>query len=405
VGASPAAATAWALSGFANSTIWLIFAAYVFALGYSKTGLGKRIALLLIRAMGRRTLGLGYAIALSDLVLSPVTASTTARSAGTIYPIISNIPGLYGSHPRDESARKIGAYLLFTAVSVTAVTSSMFITALAPNVFAISMMSKIAHVTVSWTEWAKGFAPAGIVLFAITPLVLYKIYPPGIKRSPDAHLWATDELRKMGPISGKEVTLLILVCGALGLWIGAAKYIDPTVAAMVAIVVMLIFRIVSWNDVIGYGEAWNVLVWFATLVTLAGGLGETKFVDWIAQQIAPAVAGMGTIGTILVVVGAFYFLHYFFASITAHTVTLFPVFLSVAVAIPGVSPKAWCLLLAYTLGLIGILTPYGGGHVVVYYGSGYIKSRDFWLLCSVMGFLYFAVYIAIILPWFAFLKI
>src|SRR5205814_2617817 len=91
VRAGTAQSTAWALSGFSNSTVWLIFAAYMFACGYSKTGLGKRIALLLIRAMGRRTLGLGYAVTFADLALAPVTPSATARSAGTIYPVVRSI--------------------------------------------------------------------------------------------------------------------------------------------------------------------------------------------------------------------------------------------------------------------------------------------------------------------------
>src|SRR5205814_4730221 len=97
-----AQSTAWALSGFSNSTVWLIFAAYMFACGYSKTGLGKRIALLLIRAMGRRTLGLGYAVTFADLALAPVTPSATARSAGTIYPVVRSIPDVYDSYP-DEA--------------------------------------------------------------------------------------------------------------------------------------------------------------------------------------------------------------------------------------------------------------------------------------------------------------
>src|SRR5579864_8810272 len=123
VRASTAQATAWALSGFGNATVWLIFAAFIFSLGYAKTGFGKRVALMLIRAMGKRTLGLGYAIALADLALAPFTPSTTARSAGTIYPVISNIPELYGSRPNDPSARKIGAYLMFTELTVSLVTS------------------------------------------------------------------------------------------------------------------------------------------------------------------------------------------------------------------------------------------------------------------------------------------
>jgi L-tartrate/succinate antiporter len=97
----------WALSGFANSTIWLSFAAFMFAVGYQKTGLGRRIALLLVRALGGRTLSLGYAIVLADAILAPFTPSNTARSAGTIFPIIQNLPPLYDSHPFSPSARKI----------------------------------------------------------------------------------------------------------------------------------------------------------------------------------------------------------------------------------------------------------------------------------------------------------
>ncbi|MFV7791635.1 anion permease, partial [Aliarcobacter lanthieri] len=59
----------WALSGFSNTTIWLIFAAFMFAEGYKKTGLGRRISLLMVKYMGKSTLGLGYAVAFSDLVL------------------------------------------------------------------------------------------------------------------------------------------------------------------------------------------------------------------------------------------------------------------------------------------------------------------------------------------------
>jgi len=404
VRASPAEATAWALSGFANSTVWLIFAAYMFALGYSKTGLGRRIALHLVRVMGSRTLGLGYAIALADLVLAPFTASTTARN-GTTYPVVRHIPELYGSRPNDKSARKIGAYLMYTAAATTAVTSSMFITALAPNALAISVIAKTINVTISWMDWFKGFAPVGITLLILVPILLYKIYPPEIKEAPETPRWAGEQLRTMGPITRKEITLLVLVMTALALWIGAARYIDPAGAAIVVVVLMVLLRVVSWDEIISHAQAWNVLVWFATLVTLASGLAETKFVDWMAQAIAPSLSGLGRYGTIIGLVGAFYFLHYFFASITAHTATLFPVFLGIAIQIPGVSPVAWALLLGYSLGLMGILTSYAGGHMAIYYGSGYIKGRDFWVLGLIVGLVFFIVYAAMIVPWLAFLEI
>jgi L-tartrate/succinate antiporter len=97
----------FALGGFSNGTVWLIFTAYMFSLGYEKTGLGKRISLLLIKALGKKTLGLGYAVALADLAVAPFTPSNTARSGGIIFPIIKNIPPLYGSTP-EEGRRNIG---------------------------------------------------------------------------------------------------------------------------------------------------------------------------------------------------------------------------------------------------------------------------------------------------------
>ena len=405
VRASTSDAAAWALSGFANGTVWLIFAAFMFALGYSKTGLGKRVALLMIRAIGQRTLGLGYAIAFADLLLAPFMPSNTARSGGTIFPVIRNIPELFGSQPNDGTERKIGGYLMYTALAVTCVTSSMFITSMAPNVLAVALVSKTIHVSVSWMDWFKGFAPVGFILFAIVPILLYKIYPPEIKEAPDAPRWAAEQLRAMGPVKRQELVLLALVIVALGLWIGGAKYVDATVAAILVVVTMVILRVVSWNDILGNTAAWNVLVWFATLVTLASGLAETKFVDWVSQSLSPILNGRGIVMAIMLLVGAFFVLHYLFGSITAHVSALLQVFLAAAVRIPGVSPMTWALLLVFPLGLMGILTPYGTGPSPIYFGCGYIKGKDFWILGLILGLAFFLVYSVIGVLWLRFLKI
>jgi len=402
---APAQATAWALSGFSNATVWLIFAAYMFACGYSKTGLGRRIALQLIRALGNRTLGLGYAITFADLALAPVTPSATARSGGSIYPVVRSIPELYDSYPDDASARKVGAYLLYTALAASMVSSSMFITALAPNTMAIAMIAKATGVTIPWTLWFKGFLPVGIILTLIQPALLYVIYPPEIKDAPEAPRWAAEQLRGMGPMTRQEITMLVLVVGALGFWIGGAAYVDPAVVAGFVILGMVIFRVVPWEEIVGHSQAWNTFIWFATLVTLAGGLAETKFLDWLAASLVPMLSGLGTYATIVGVVLTFFSLHYFFASITAHTATLFPLFLAVAIKIPVVTPVAWALLLAYPLGLIGVLTPYASGQNAVYYGSGYIKRKDFWVLGFILGVVYMAVYLTIIVKWLGYLGV
>src|SRR5688500_3274233 len=101
---TPAAAAQWALSGFGNTIVWLVFAAFMFTVGYGQTGLGWRVAVHVVRALGHRTLGRGYAVALADLAFAPFAPSATAGSAGTIYPVISHIPQPYGSHPGDGTS-------------------------------------------------------------------------------------------------------------------------------------------------------------------------------------------------------------------------------------------------------------------------------------------------------------
>ena len=138
----------WALSGFSNSTIWLIFGAFMFALGYEKTGFGRRIAVLIIRALGRRTLTLGYAIVAIETLLAPFIPSNTARTGGTLFPVIRCLPPLYGSLPNDPSARRIGSYLMWTSISASCVASSLFLTAFAPNLLALEILKKTAKVDI-----------------------------------------------------------------------------------------------------------------------------------------------------------------------------------------------------------------------------------------------------------------
>jgi L-tartrate/succinate antiporter len=387
----------WALSGFNNDVVWLIFSATTFALGYEVTGLGRRTALLLVKTLGKRTLGLGYAIALADLVLAPFMPSNTARSAGTIYPVVKNIPPLYGSSPT-ESPRAIGGYLFWTAFATTSVTSSMFATGMAPNILAMEMSGKIAHVEMSWTSWMMGFLPVGILLFLLTPLAIYFIYPPTIKRGDKVSEWAARELQEMGSITRREVTMGVLAFIALACWVAGGSYIGATTVALAVISLMILTGVVSWNQVISNKQGWNVLIWFATLVAMADGLNQVGFLTWIAKRSAAGLATVPIIVTIVGMIALFFLIHYLFASTTAHTTALLPVFLATVLAMQGIPVKPVVLTLLYSLGLMGVLTPYANGPAAVWYSSGYISSKDFWKLGFITGMIYLAALLGLCLP-------
>lgn len=411
VNANPSTSITWALSGFQDTTVWLIFGAFVFSMGYNRTGLGRRIALVLVKWLGGRTLGLGYAIELADLVLSPGTPSNTARSGGTIFPVIRNIPALYGSEPNSPTARKLGSYIMWTALAATCVTSSMFITSLAPTAAALALVKTATKLDINWLQYAQGFLPVGIVLLVLVPLLVYLIYPPEIKTSKEIPQWAGGELAKMGSITRQEIMMIVLVVMAIFLWITGSNtlfslpyfgtnFINATTVVLVGIALMLVTGIVTWDDILANKSAWNVLVWFATLVTLANGLNQVGFVAWFAKLASAPLKGLDPIVAMVLLVALFYFIHYFFASLTAHTTAVLPLVLGVGVTLlPAALVMPFALLCVYSLGLIGILTPYATGPSPIYYGSGYISRTDFWKLGLIFGVIFFAALVIIGVPY------
>ncbi|KGD79881.1 citrate:succinate antiporter (plasmid) [Pantoea stewartii subsp. indologenes] len=389
----------WAVSGFGNSTVWLIFGAFMFAAGYDKTQFGRRLALILVKYLGRRSLTLGYAITFADLLLAPFTPSNTARSGGTIYPIIANLPPLYGSKPNDPSARKIGSYLMWVAITAACITSSMFLSALAPNLLALALVKSVIGFDISWGMWFLAFIPLGLLLILTMPLLAYWFYPPEVKVNDEVPRWAIAELEKLGKLTRNEILLLVFVVCALLMWIFATAWIEPAMAALLVIILMLWTGVLNWNDITSNKAAWNTFAWFATLVALADGLARVGFIAWLGKEGGILLQGYDPQISAVVLLIAFFLLHYLFASTTAHTTALLPAMLTIAASIPGINMPVFCLMLCTSLGVMGIITPYGTGPSPIYYGSGYLPTKDYWRLGTIFGAIFLIAMMLIAYPW------
>jgi L-tartrate/succinate antiporter len=203
----------------------------------------------------------------------------------------------------------------------------------------------------------------------------------------------------MGRLSRNEVIMGLLVILALALWIFGGSFIDATLVALVVISLMVLTGVVKWDDIVGNKAAWNVLVWFATLVTLAGGLSTVGFITWFAQSASGALTGMPVVVVMVLLVALFFVIHYMFASVTAHVTAILPVFLAAGMAIPGMPVNTYALLLCFSLGIMGIITPYATGPSPVYFGSGYVSRKHFWTLGLVFGAIFLVALLVIGTPW------
>lgn len=386
-----------AISGYGNSTIWLIVCAFLLARAFIKSGLGSRIAYLIIKAIGKSSLTLGYAITLSDFVISPATPSSTARPGGIIYPIIRSLSSALHSEPNDGTARKFGAYIMQIEYQANAITCAMFMTAMAGNPMSVELAAKTIGVEITWSEWALAAAVPGVISLIVMPYLLYKLYPPEIHEMPHAKKMAVEALEKMGPMSYMEKVVLVVFVGALALWATSSlTHMNATGVGMLAVTVLLLTNVLTWQDVLQEKGAWNTMFWMGSLIALAGALSSSGFIKVVAGMAGSAIAsaGLSWLTAFILLALIYVYSHYAFASVSAHIGAMYAAFLAVAVAV-GTPPLLAAIAFASLSNLMIPLTHYGGGAAPILYGAGYVPQGKWWQLGFIMVTVYMIIWLGI----------
>ncbi|MGX9135781.1 anion permease [Rummeliibacillus sp. JY-2-4R] len=384
-----------ALSGFQNSTIWLIVIAFFISRGFIKTGLGTRVAYIFVRLFGKKTLGLSYSLIASDLILSPAMPSNTARAGGILLPIIRSLSETYGSKSGDGTERKIGAFLTTTSFQANMVTSAMFLTAMAANPLAAKLTQEISGTTISWVGWMVAAIVPGLISLIVVPFLIYKIYPPEIKETPSATEEAKKKLDAMGPLKKEEWYMIGIFIILLVLWIfGSNFHLDATITAFIGLSLLLLTQVLTWSDIKQEQGAWDTLVWFSVLVMMATFLNSTGMIPWFSDMVKGLIGGTSWMIALVILVIIYFYSHYFFASNTAHVSAMYGAFLSVLVAI-GAPPMVSALLLAFISNLFGCLTNYGSGPAPVFFGTGYVTQEKWWGIGFMISIVHLIIWLVI----------
>lgn len=380
------------LSGFQNTTIWLIVIAFFISRGFIKTGLGTRVSYLFVRLFGKKTLGLSYSMLLSDLILAPAMPSNTARAGGIIFPIIRSLSETYESRVGDGTERRIGAFLVKVSFQGDMITSAMFVTAMAANPLAVQITQEITGETITWGGWALAALVPGLISLALIPFVIYKLYPPELKETPEASAIAVEKLKEMGPMKKEERYMIGVFVLLLSLWIFGGNFgISATTSAFVGLCVLLLSGVLTWSDIKKEQGAWDTLVWFSVLVMMATYLNELGMIPWFSDLMGNAVGQLSWMMTLVILAIVYFYSHYFFASNTAHVSAMYAAFLSVIVA-SGAPPLLSALILAFFSNLFSCLTHYGAGPAPVFFGSGYVSQQKWWSLGFIISLIHIVVW-------------
>lgn len=410
---SPKDAIADALSSYSSPLIWLIGVAVMISRGLIKTGLGRRIAYNLIAVFGKKTIGVAYSLTVAELIIAPITPSNTARGGGIIHPIMRSVAQSFHSTPEEGTEKKIGSYLAMVNYHANPITSGMFITATAPNPLVVDLVNKATggDIQLSWTTWAVAMFIPGMLCLVLMPIVIYLIYPPDVKVTPNAKSFAQENLAEMGHVSTHEKIMLSVFALMLILWanipaliFGEQFGVDATTTAFIGLTALILTGVLSWDDILKEKSAWDTIVWFGALIMMASYLNKLGLVSWFSDNIESliGITGVGWVGAVAILTLVYLYIHYFFASTTAHITALFAAFYAVGLAL-GAPPMLYALILAAAGNIMMTLTHYATGTAPVIFNSGYVTLGEWWGIGAVMSVVNLVVWIGAGLIWWKFL--
>lgn len=386
-----------AYAGFSESFILLIVAAFLVSHAVHKSGLGKRLSLHIIRRFGHSTLGLGYSVIATDILIAPAFPSNTARS-GVLYPIIYGLAHDCGSKVGDNTQRKAGSYLMITSMAGLTISSGLWLTAMAVNPIGVGIAQKMGiHITFgSWLLYA--IVPT-LIAFALIPWMLYRIYPPELKKTPDAPKNAAAALEHMGAISRNEWITAGVFVSMLTLWALSGLFpIDKAAVAFGGLGILMATKVFGIEDFRSQGEALSTLIWFAILFGLSTQLAEQGFMNAIAEHFTQYLNGFSWGVVYVLLIAVYVLIHYLFVSQSAHLLALFGIFLSVGIQ-AGVPGELMAMMLLFATNFNATLTPQGSSCNAIYLSSGYISARDIYIYGGAVTLLTFCIFILIGTPW------
>ena len=382
----------------------MVLAAFFISRGMMKTGLGRRIAFLFIKAIGSHSLGLTYALASTDALLATVIPSTGARSGGIVFPIAKSLAEAYESHP-GVTARRLGAFLMTSVYQCDVIVCAMFLTGQASNPLIAKFAQQLTGIEITYARWIMASIIPALASLILVPLVIYKIYPPEIKHTPAASEFASKELRAMGPMKWPEWVMLFVFGLVALLWMTSRFHnIHYAAVALLGICVLLLTDVLNWDDLVDERGAWGVFIWYGGLVKMAEALSQTGITKRFADSAASFTVGWKWWIALAVLLLIYFYAHYGFASITAHATAMYTPFLVVILA-AGTPPYLAALSLAYFSNLGASLTHYGTTPAPIYFGADYLKQRTWWWVGLITSFVTIMVWTLLGFTWWKVLKL
>ena len=359
-----------AFSGFADTSPWFLFGAVCFGLMVGKSGLARRLAFAVMRAIGHSYPRLLFGLIVSNFLLTPIVPSGIARVV-IMAAIAMGLADAFGVGKGSNIARGMFIILVYQATIF-----DKMVIAGAASITARGAIEKFGGVDVLWSQWALAYVPCDIIVMIVAWRLALWMYPPELATLPGGAEYLHREAAAMGAWSGAEIRAAVLMTLAIGLWV--TDFVHHIPAPMIGLGVGLLavmprIGVLDTDDV----RKINFLPIFfvAAAVSLSNVLAQTKALDVVTtilfNGIRPFI-GTNWLSTIVLYWAAFFY-HIVIGNEIAMLATSIPPLMAYARQ-HAIDPLA--LGMIWTFGAGPKIFMYESAVLVVGYSYGYFDNKD-----------------------------
>ncbi|NNL02320.1 MAG: DASS family sodium-coupled anion symporter [Eudoraea sp.] len=373
-------------ANYGSPIIFLFFGGFVLALALEKVKLHKRIALNIIKITGTtpNKVVLGFMIATASLSMwISNTASTVVMlpiAMSVIDLLINDKDGYTKNDQNFGLSVMLGIAFSANAGGIATVIGTP------PNSVMIGLLENEYNIEISFLKWMTLGLPFSIILLIIAYLVLVKwMFPNRQLKFNASRDVINSELKKLGPISGKEKMVLVIFGITVFLWIfrtlinkifpglGLSDTIISMLAAISLFSVPYNIRkgdfIIKWNDT--QKLAWGILILFGGGLALAKGMSVSGIVAIVSNAIATSEI------TILFTASLLILLMLFMTELMSNVAlvaVLAPVVAGIAIGLE--IPIVYLLIPVTIASSCAFMLPMATPPNAIVFASGYIKVHQ-----------------------------
>jgi DASS family divalent anion:Na+ symporter len=288
---------------------------------------------------------------------------------------------------------------MLVSFHATYTASGIFLTGMAANPLIAEFALKIGRVELTWVRWLAGSIVPGLLTLTLVPLLLHRLVRPTMTDTAPARAHAREALADLGPMKRAERGLVAVMLGVMSGWVSSPWHGTPnTFVALAGVAALLLAGVLTWEDLLAERRAWDALIWFAPLLMMADALQENGVISVLSGSLFAGLHGWPWLAALPALAVAYLYLHYGFASMTAHVTALYPGFLAAALA-AGAPPLLAAFLLAYHSNLDASLTHYGTGSAPIFFGAGYLSQGAWWRIGFLVSLLNLVIWLGVGMLW------